>query len=164
MAMESPRKLFVYQLGITYDSEVASSSLLDFLAMRVQNKGFAQILRDIEKDKRRQLDNVGTCLEAVGLTPLQSTSPAEQGLRQRFEAFTWMQPSPEVLDLFALGVAVRSKHFSIIDYQELVNLAELLGEPRWAEPLRANLTTKRDSIARLEQCAAELRDRVFAKV
>lgn len=110
------------------------------------------------------MDNVGTCLDAVGLTPLQTPSLAEQGLRQRFEAFTRMQPSPEVLDLFALGVAVRSKHSSIIDYQELVKLAELLGESRCAEPLRANLATKRDNVARLEQCAAELRDRVFAKV
>ncbi|HEX6967789.1 MAG TPA: DUF892 family protein [Micromonosporaceae bacterium] len=164
MAVDGPRPLFVYQLGVTYATELGSASMFELLARRVRDPGLAELFRQQEQSKRCQADNLAECVESVGRSPLQSTAPSEQGLRERFENFTQMQPSPEVLDMWALGVAIRSKHLAILNYQELAELAELLGESTCLERLRSNLQTKEANLARLEEQRAAARNRIFAVV
>lgn len=164
MPIDGPRPMFVYLLGITNDAETASASMFGFLSNRVRDEQFAALLRELEQSSRQQLASIGMCLDAIGLKPLQTPSPTVEGLRKRFDVFVSTQPTPEVLDLFAHGIVVRSKHFGIANYEELCDLAQLLQETRCEEPLRANLNTERENLAKVERICPELRARLMARV
>lgn len=164
MAVDSPRALFLYELGVAYEVEVSGTGLFGYLRSRVRNSELSETLHQVEQVKRSQIRNVEACMEHVGRMPVHTQAPAIGGLRERFQLLIRSQPSPEAVDLFALGTARRVKRAGITNLEELMDLSDLLNEQECKRWLGENLKEKRATVALLEQHSHDLRRRFFEAV
>ncbi|HEX5598453.1 MAG TPA: DUF892 family protein [Micromonosporaceae bacterium] len=164
MPLKTPKGLFLYQMGTQRAAELAGVNLLNLLKGRVQNGELAQTLDELTRDKQHQVNNIKSCMDIVDGSPLETPAPAVGGLRERFELFARMQPAPEILDLFALDVALRLKYLGIVAYQEVIDLGNLLGEDACQQFLQDNLKRKQQNAARLEKLRDKMHRQLFATV
>lgn len=164
MGIDSPRELFLYELGVAHEVEISGTSLLGFVRSRVRNSELAETLHRVEQVKRGQIRNVEACIDRVGRVPVHTQAASIKGLRERYQLFAAVKPSPEATDLFALGVARRVKQIGIVNLEELVDLSELLDEPECKQCLEENLREKRETLALLEQHSYDLRRRFLEAV
>lgn len=156
MGVKTLRDLLIYQLGMTRTRERRGDLMLSDIANRLQNQDIKQALHEEEERRLEHAANIDACLKALGASPLEENAPVIEGLRQRFFSFSGTEPSPEALDLFALGTALRHTYLVIASYREVVLLAELAGEGACQERLRQNLHHKEQYATRLEQRSREL--------
>ncbi|HEX5594492.1 MAG TPA: DUF892 family protein [Micromonosporaceae bacterium] len=161
MALDTPRNLFLHELGKMRDAERTGSQLLGWLSTKVRNENLAQILRTEKNESDQQRANIDACLRELGGAPLATTSDIVEGIRIGFEQVANLQPSPEVVDLFALITAMKFMHFSIGTYVVLVSWAELTGQPKCRQSLQSNLTCKGEGAGRLERVGPELRQKLL---
>lgn len=164
MAIRNTRELFLYELGVMRDAERAGERLLDFLARRVTNSDLVQILRKQQQDCQQQLSDIGSCLRAFGASPVETPSETVDGILRRFEGFIRLQPSPEMLDQFAVDTAIRFNHAAIAGYKTLLDWAILMGETECVRHLHTNLLRKQENASTLEWFSHELGVRLLAPV
>lgn len=156
MALDTPRNLFLHELGKIRDAERTGSQLLGWLSGTVRNPNLAQQLRGLEQQGSQLLANIDTCLAELGGAPLETISDIVDGIRVGFEQVTHLQPSPEVLDLFALTTALKFVHVSIGSYISLIHWADLTGQTDCRRCLQSNLAQKEASSNELAQVGYEL--------
>lgn len=161
MPINTPRDLFLYELGIIRDSEHSGQRLLDLLAHRATHSDLVQILRTQQQDSE-QLANINSCLRALGASPLETRAETVDGIYRRFEEFVALRPSPEMLDQFAVDTAMRFLYVGIAGYKALVDWAILMGETECVQYLYTNLVRKQDGASRLERFSHELGARLVA--
>ncbi|HEX5541188.1 MAG TPA: DUF892 family protein [Micromonospora sp.] len=164
MPLKTPKGLFLYQMGTQRAAESAAVNLLRMLQMRVHNRELAQTFEDLTRDKQYQVTNIQKCMDRVDGSPLEASAPSVSGLQQRFELFARMQPAPEIMDLFALDIAIRNKYLGIVAYHEMIDLAKLLNEEQCVQTLQDNLNHKQQNAKRLEQLRDKLHRELFATV
>jgi len=162
MPISTTKDLFLYELGIMRDIEDAGRELLRFLALQVRNSDLAQILRTHQEDTDRHLRNIRSCLQALGVSPLETPSEIVGGIRRRFEAFVQLAPTPEMLDQFAIDTAIRYMRTCIAGYITLLDWAILMAETECVQYLHANLIEEQESTSRLERFSHEMGTRLLA--
>jgi ferritin-like metal-binding protein YciE len=156
MSIDTTRDLFFYELGMIRDMEEAGKGLLEFLALRARDSDLVQVLRTQQQDSQQLLANVGSCLQALGRSPVETQAECVAGIRQRFQGFINLQPSPEMLDQFAIDTAIRFAYICIAGYKTLIDWAVLMEESQCVKGLHANLIRKQESAARLERFSHEI--------
>lgn len=162
MALETPRDLFIHQLGSMRDAERTGAQMLGWIAGHVDNPELAQMLQAQERDSHQQLANISSCFHALGGTPLETASTTVEGIRSGFQAFAALQPSPPVLDLFVIDTARRFMSYSIASYSGLVDWAVIMNEVHCAENLFTNLVQKQEAAGMLTRIGHELSERLLA--
>lgn len=162
MALNNPKDLFLYELAAMRNAEISSGQMLGWAAGQVRNPELAQLLRTQEQESQQQLKSIESCFQALGASAIDVPSQTVDGMRSGLEDFVALQPSPEVLELFTLGAAMRLAHFGIASYRGLVSRAVVMGESHCADKLQTNLVQKEENAGRLERVGHELHERVFA--
>ncbi|MBX6722562.1 MAG: DUF892 family protein, partial [Dactylosporangium sp.] len=76
--------------------------------------------------------------------------------RERLQAFAGTQPSHDAMDMFVLGTCMRVTMLGEASYQELAEMAEMLGELECVRRLRMNLTNKEEYACRLRRLGYDL--------
>ncbi|HEX6970020.1 MAG TPA: DUF892 family protein [Micromonosporaceae bacterium] len=164
MAIETPRELFVYELGLTRNLERMGDHMLSDVAHTADNRDLVRILHEEEESRYRQAANIDACLAAVGLSPLDQRAAVVEGLRERFFNFVGMDPSPAIRDLYVIGTALRFTNLVISAYRELLDLAVLAAAHECRQPLQANLSHKEQYVEKLNWCRRELAENLAATV
>lgn len=162
MSIKTTRELLFYELGLIRDAEDSGRRLFDFLALRVGDRDLVRIFRTYQEDSWRLLANVDSCLQALGGRPIQTPSQSVEGITERFEVFVRLQPSPAMLDQFAVDTAIRYSHVCVAGYKTLLDWAILMNESRCVQCLHDNLVRKQESAGKLEQFSHELGVRILA--
>ena len=162
MFVKTPVDMIVYELGSTRALERSGDSLLSAIAERLGNRALAQVLHEEEDSRHEQAANIDACLEALGRSPLEQAAPTVEAQRERFFSFARLQPSADVLDLYALGTAHRLAHAVIAGYRDMIDLTVLAGEARCRDRLQENLTHKEEYTARLEHLRHEIGQKLLA--
>jgi ferritin-like metal-binding protein YciE len=162
MALDTPRGLFLYELGGMRDAENAGGSLLGLLiGSRVRNSDLEQLLHEQAGESQRQLKNIDSCFQVLGGSSIQTRSTTVEGMRSGFQEFIATRPSPEVQDLFALDAAARFAHLAIAAYKILVDWAVLLDESQCAQMLQANLGQKQEGAGKLERIGHRMSEQLL---
>lgn len=162
MAVDSPRDLFLYELGAIHDAERRSGELFSTFADYVHNGDLSQLLRTQRQESDEQFENVDRCFRILGAAPTHIPSTTVAGMREGFEELAGLQPPPAILELFTLGAALRLAHLGIASYRSLLNLALLMKENDCAQCLETNLIQKEASAGNLERVGHEMGLRVLA--
>lgn len=161
MGIRTTREMFVYELGRTRNLERTGDRMLSEIADRIQDPELPRMLHDEEEARHRLAANFDSCLRSLGISPTEVDAPVVEALRQRFHTFARMEPSPEALDLYALGTALRLAYTVIAGYKELMDLAQILGEHECERCLRENLTHKEQYATRLQRDGQDIRKRLI---
>lgn len=163
MPIQTTRELLFYEMGLMRDMEDGGRRLFDFLSLRANDGELVQIFRELQNEERQTLrTNLNSCLEALALTPIETPSQAIEGVLGRFEVFVQLQPSPEILDQFAIDTAIRYSYLCIASYGTLLDWAILMDESRCVKCLHENLIRKQETAGKLEQFSHELGTRILA--
>jgi ferritin-like metal-binding protein YciE len=163
MAMNTPRDLFVFELGLIRDAESAGGTLFDLLiAGRIKDSDLERLLHEQAAKSKEQLRNIGWCFQALGSSPVGARSLSVEGIRSGFQEFLRTRPSPQVQELFALDAARRFLHLTIAGYTSLVDWAALLNESQCAQELMANLAQKQEGLGKLERLGHQMSQRLLA--
>jgi len=161
MGLDTAEGLFFYELGVLRDAEKTGGQMLGWIAGHVQHGDLKRALREEEKASERQSENIMACLRALGAAPLETPSTTIEGIRKRLEQFLGLQPAPDVLDLFALGTAIRFMHFAITGYQNMVDWTSVMGETECVQNLQTNLAQKEQGVETLERISHQLSRQVL---
>lgn len=149
--MKNAHDLFLYELGVMSQAERSGSILLSILiAKRINNPELEQILHRLEDDSHNHANNIDACLRDIHASTIHASTAAVDGIRTDFEEFTRLQPTPEILDLYALDTAKRFTHIAIATYQNLTDTAQALKHHTCHGKLNTNLTDKQQSATHLE--------------
>jgi ferritin-like metal-binding protein YciE len=151
VAIDTPRVLFLYELGILRDVEDSGRRLLDFLAHQAKQSDLVQILRRQQQDTDQYLANINSCLKALGSSPTATRSEPVEGIYERFAQFLRLQPAPEMLDQFAVDTAIRFLYIGVSGSKTLLDWAILMKESECAQCLQANLVRKQQGASELER-------------
>jgi ferritin-like metal-binding protein YciE len=98
----------------------------------------------------------------LGTGPREVPCVVVDGLRTEFQAFAGMRPSPEVLEMYTLGSAMKLAHFGVAGYKGPVDKSMLMGQTQCAQLLQTNLVMKEESAGRLERTGHEMSQRMLA--
>ncbi|MBX6722603.1 MAG: DUF892 family protein [Dactylosporangium sp.] len=164
MSTTDPRELLLYELGITRDAERTGRILVRRIRDQVRNETLVETLRRVEQQSEEHLANVNTCFEALGATALDTPSDLINGLSARFDEFTHLRPSTELVEMFGLMTVRQFLGIGITDARGLIDWALLLGETRCAQCLRTSLAEKEETLRELERIGTELSQRIIASV
>lgn len=160
----TPRDLLLYELGIARDSERTGRIMVGRIRDLIRNEDLIETLRCIEEQSERHLSHVSMCLQTLGGAPLETPSETVNGISGRFEAFTRLQPTCELLELFALSTVRLFLGFGISTAKSVLKLALLMGETQCAEGVRETLAQKEETLRNLEQVEDELTQRSVRSV
>lgn len=164
MGLDTAEGLFFYEMGVLRDAEKAGGQMLGWIAGHVQHSELKRTLCEEEKASGRQSENILLCMRALGAAPLETPSTTIEGIRKRLEQFIALRPAPDVLDLFALGTAIRFMHFAITSYQSLVDWTSVMGETECVRYLQTNLAQKEQGVEALERISHQLSREVLTPV
>ncbi|MGW0436650.1 YciE/YciF ferroxidase family protein [Micromonospora sp. NPDC003197] len=156
MGLNTAEGLFFYELGILRDAEQAGGKMLGWIAGHIQHGDLQQALREEEQASERQSENIVACLRVLGAAPLETPSSTVEGIRQRLEQFLGLRPAPEVVDLFAVGTAIRFMYFAISSYQSMIDWTSVMGETECVRNLQTNLAQKEQGVQTLERFSHQL--------
>ncbi|MEY9212506.1 ferritin-like domain-containing protein [Thermobifida halotolerans] len=162
MRLENPRDLFVYNLSSIYTGEKKIVEMLDEVSGKVNDSTLSQMLRHHREETQQQIQNLDQCFQAIGESPQQVPCPVVDAIHQEFRQFADMNPSPQVLTMFALAGADKTEHFEIAAYRGLVNKAMLMGETTCIQLLETNLLQEEETAGKLERFANELGRKALA--
>ncbi|HEX6969577.1 MAG TPA: DUF892 family protein [Micromonosporaceae bacterium] len=151
MALHSPRDLFLFELGTVRDIERSGGVLLGQLAQRVHDDALRQVLDAQAQEDRKLTQNILDCLASIGRSPLETTAHVVEAVRNSFQEFCRMDPSPEVVDLMVTKVSSWYTEHAIVRYRGLLDSATFLGDQECARLLLANLVSKEAFLAKLRQ-------------
>lgn len=159
MAVTSPAELFLYELSAMYDAERTGDDLLGWLGGQLRESDLRQLLRTQAQESQQQLRNLDSCFQARQSRLIDISSTTAEGLRNGFQVFIALKPSPEAVELFAVDTAMRLAHFAIASYKRLVDRALLMGDSQCAQMLQSNLTQKEESAGKLDRLGHEMGQR-----
>lgn len=156
-SMSTPQELFVHELGDILFAEQTIAKMLPKLAKEATDNelvaGFERHLKETEE----QIENLKQVFELVGEPVKAEKCPAILGLKEEHDSFVSDEsPSPEILDMFDAGTAVRVEHYEIAAYTALIVTAEALGHDKCVTLLQANLKQEQQMLKSAEKIAERL--------
>jgi ferritin-like metal-binding protein YciE len=164
MALNSPKDLFLLELSAMYDAEQKIAGMLSEAAGQVPDENLTQMMRKHEQETRQQITNLEQCFQQLGAQPQQVTCAAIDGMRTDYQQVMSMQPSPEILNMFAIGAAMKVEKYESASYKGLVDKAMLMGENQCAQLLQTNLLQEEETAGKLERLSHDMSQRVMTSV
>jgi ferritin-like metal-binding protein YciE len=164
MALSNPSDLFLYELATAYDAERKGTQLLGEAVARLGDGDVARTIQTQAQDGQQKIRNLEACFQVLGTRPQAIPSATIDGMRAEFQAFSGLDPTPEVMALYSLGAANKLAHLGLGDYRGLVDKAMLMGQTQCAQMLQDNLVMKEESAGRLERHGHEISQRMLASM
>jgi ferritin-like metal-binding protein YciE len=162
MAIQSPADLFLYELSATHDAEKKKAAWKGEMAGQIQGGDLQQIMRTEQQQAEQKVKNLDQCFQVLGTQPRDVPCLAVDGMRAEFQQFMSQNPSPETMQMYAVGSMIKSGHFGIGTYKGLIDKAMLMGDTRCGQLLQSNLVIDEESTGRCERIGHEMSMRVMA--
>jgi ferritin-like metal-binding protein YciE len=156
MSMQSPQDLFVHELSSILDAEQQIAQMLEQTQGMVQNEQLREGMRMHAEQSRQQAERVQQVLQQLGEQPHPIQCHTVQGLQQELDEVMASQPSPQVLEGFVVGGAMKTEHLEIASYTGLVEKARAMGQTEVAQLLEQNLQEERQMLQQVEEIATRL--------
>jgi ferritin-like metal-binding protein YciE len=162
MAINTPADLFLWELSGQYDAEKKSTQMLGEIIGQVRSSGAAEVLRSLEQQGQVKIRNLEGCFQAIGTQPREIPCRAVDGMRAEFQEFLSQGPSPECIEMYSVGAALKLSHFGQASYKGLVDKSVLMGETACAQLLQTNLVMKEEGSGALIRISHDMSQRVLA--
>lgn len=145
--MDTPRELFVHELGDILFAEQTLVKTLPKLAQEASDSTLASAIQKHLDETKQHVSNVEAAFESIGEQPKAEKCPGIEGLKKEHDQFvTDEKPSDDVLDMFLTGAAARTEHYEIAAYTGLITMADALGETDAAKLLGENLKQEKAAL------------------
>ncbi|HEY4383607.1 MAG TPA: ferritin-like domain-containing protein [Ktedonobacteraceae bacterium] len=156
MAMQTPKDLFIHELGDIFDAEQKIAQILPAMMQESTDAQIKKAFEEHEVETKQQINNLKECFQMLNIKPESSPCAAIAGLKQEHDSFLKEKPSDSVLNLFDLGAASKTEHYEIASYKGLIEKAELMGQTQMIELLQQNLKQEEAMAKKVETLSKRL--------
>jgi ferritin-like metal-binding protein YciE len=148
--MQTGREFFIHGLNDIYDAEQqlveALGELEDDSNLSQLKKAFASHRAQTEK----QVQRLQQCFELLGEEPEETECHGIRGIIQEKKSFMVEEPSPDLIDVFNVGGAIKTELYEVAEYESLIDLAEELGENKIAKLLNQTLREEQSTLKKMQ--------------
>lgn len=149
--MQTGREFFIHGLTDIYDAE---QQLVEALNELAQDSNQGQLKKAFESHRaqtEKQVQRLQQCFELLGEEPQEAECHGIRGIIQEKKSFMEEEPSPDLVDVFNVGGAVKTELYEIAEYESLIDLAEELGENKIAKLLSQTLKEEQATLKKMQQ-------------
>jgi ferritin-like metal-binding protein YciE len=159
--MDKGIDLFEHELKDIYDAENKLSRELENMAKKTKDEQLAEGFLHHQQETEGQIKRLEDVFGVVGQKPSRETCHGINGLLEEYKSFVKEEdPSPELLDVFATGAALKVEHYEIAAYSSLIKLAHQAGLNDAVSLLQENMSEEQETAKKLEMLSKELGARV----
>ena len=149
--MQTGREFFIHGLTDIYDAE---QQLVEALGELAEDSSLGQLKKAFESHRaqtEKQVQRLQQCFELLGEQPEETECHGIRGIIQEKKSFMEEEPSPDLIDVFNVGGAIKTEQYEIAEYESLIDLAEELGENKVAKLLGQTLREEEATLKKMEQ-------------
>jgi ferritin-like metal-binding protein YciE len=157
MGMDDPRDMLVHELGDMLDAENKLTTALGKMAKKAGNANLKSLFEDHLEETKEQIERLQLVFKSLDEKSKRQPCKGMSGLISEFQDFVKEEkPEPELLDVYAVGAAIKVEHYEISSYESMINMANALGLAEEAETLKENLKEEQSMLKRLQEIGQEL--------
>lgn len=157
MPMNTPQELFLHELQDIYDAEHRFLQALPKLAKGCSDERARDAFQQHEQQTKQQIKNLEQVFETLGEKPQRTACYGAQGIVEEQEKFEKKEsPAPEILQLFNVGAGIKSEHYEVCSYTDLVEMAQAMGQNEVVKLLQDNLHQEEETAQKLEEISQQL--------
>jgi len=149
--MQTGREFFIHGLTDIYDAE---QQLVEALGELEQDSSLSQLKKAFASHRaqtEKQVQRLRQCFEILGEQPEATECHGIRGIIQEKKSFMEEEPSPDLIDVFNVGGAIKTEQYEIAEYESLIDLAEELGENKVAKLLGQTLKEEEATLKKMQQ-------------
>src|SRR3954452_11358637 len=149
--MQTGKEFFIHGLNDIYDAE---QQLVEALGELAQDSNQAQLKKAFESHRaqtEKQVQRLQQVFEILGEQPEDTECHGIRGIIQEKKSFMEEEPSPDLMDVFNVGGAIKTEQYEVAEYESLIDLAEELGENKIARLLGQTLKEEEATLKKMEQ-------------
>lgn len=151
MTLNNVHDFFEHKLQAMYATEKRLVGVLDEMASEARDPKLREALLSHKRETEEQARRLERVFQTLGRPAQEGNPRIVEAMREEKREFVGLDPIPEVLELFNIAAGIKTEHIEIAAYEGLVQLAEHLGAPDLAEPLRQNLQEERKALEKLTE-------------
>jgi ferritin-like metal-binding protein YciE len=155
MTMQSPKELFMEEMGDIYSAEQMILQMLPQLAKESNNQQAVNAYTMHEQQTRQQIQNLEQCFQILGQQLPNVACYAVAGLKQEHDTFVKENPSQDILTAFDLGAAVKTEYYEMASYKGLIEKANMMGQAQIAQLLQQNFQQEQAMAQTVEQISRQ---------
>lgn len=154
--MKQPRELFLHELrDMLYVERKLADDVLPKFIDEVDDEEFRRGLERHLEQTRGHAANLEHVFESLGEKPQAEKCIAFDGIEQEHDELM-KQSSSQLVDLIDAGSAVRTEHYEMAAYRELITMANTLGETEAKGLFEENLRHEEAAAAEIEKMTQRL--------
>jgi len=149
--MQTGREFFIHGLTDIYDAE---QQLVEALGELEQDSSLSQLKKAFASHRaqtEKQVQRLRQCFEILGEQPEATECHGIRGIIQEKKSFMEEEPSPDLIDVFNVGGAIKTEQYEIAEYESLIDLAEELRENKVAKLLGQTLKEEEATLKKMQQ-------------
>jgi len=149
--MQTGREFFIHGLTDIYDAE---QQLVEALGELEQDSSLSQLKKAFASHRaqtEKQVQRLQQCFEILGEQPEETECHGIRGIIQEKKSFMEEEPSPDLIDVFNVGGAIKTEQYEIAEYESLIGLAEELGENKVVKLLGQTLREEEATLKKMQQ-------------
>lgn len=159
--MERGLELFQHELKDIYDAEHKLSRELGNMAKKAHDEQLAEGFIEHQQQTEGQIKRLEEVFGVLDKKPSREVCHGINGLLEEYKSFVKEEdPSPELLDVFSTGAALKVEHYEISSYNSLIKLAQQAGLTDAISLLQENLSEEQETAEKLETLSEQLGARV----
>ncbi len=155
--MNSVWELFVHELRDMLNAENLLVHVLGEQARECSHEDLQQAFTEHRHQTERHAERLVDIFREIGETPEQADCKGIQGLKQEKQTLMKENPSKDLLDFINVAAGIKAERYEISAYESLISLAQQLGAERSVQLLRQNLADERETLAKLERFAHQVK-------
>ncbi|MDQ3823040.1 MAG: ferritin-like domain-containing protein [Actinomycetota bacterium] len=156
--IETPRELFLHELGAALTTEKTVLDMLPQLEEHAHDSQLKQSLRAHYEETQWHVGNVERAFEALGADVDETSCPAIEGLEKETQANLKMVDDSLNDNVVVAGV-IGTEHHEIALYEGLVTSAEAMGEQDVAALLQEILENEQTTLQEAKRMSQQLAQR-----
>jgi ferritin-like metal-binding protein YciE len=161
--IESPKELYIHDLGATLTMEQTVLGMLEELQQKANDPKLKQQLAHHHSETEQQIQNLMQVFGALGVEPTKEDCPAIEGIEKGGQKLL-KQVDDQLTDAVILNGAAETEHHEIAVYEGLITFAEAIGEQDVVALLEENLEIEQHTLEEVKQATRALAQREATRV
>jgi ferritin-like metal-binding protein YciE len=148
--MQTGQELFVHELNDMMDAE---RQLIETLRQNAEECSRPDLKRAFEqhrKETENQLERLNQCFELLAEEPQEAECYGIRGLIEEKKVFLEEEPSPDLIEVFDVGAAIKAESYEICAYESLIHMAEEMEENKVAQLLHRTLREEQATLKKMQ--------------
>jgi ferritin-like metal-binding protein YciE len=156
--MQTAHELFLHELADMLDAERKLVEALGEQAEGASNPQLQKAFSAHQAQTEKQVQRLEQIFEHLGEQPDRTECKGLKGLLEELETFKEEEdPSPDILDVFSIGAAMKVESYESDAYQSLIHLAQQMDHTKAIKLLQQNLKEEQATWKKLEGLAKKIK-------